>query len=135
MDDLVPVGQGVGVVDHADVDEAGVQQAEHVLKARFYLVDVTGAQVLAVLPDGAQVGLEDKLVPPALQGTAQVGPHVRVGGVQVDAVDPQRFHLVHKFLYLVIAFVHQPLAAHADLADLQPGAAQCTVIHDRPPSV
>ena len=133
VDYLVPVGQSIGVVDHADVDEAGVQQAEHVLKASLYLCDVPGAQVLAIFPDGAQVGLEDKLVPPALQGAAQVGPHVRIGGVQVDAVDAQLLHLIHKRQDLLIALVHQALAAHSDLADRQPGAAQCTVVHGIPP--
>ena len=125
----LPVGQGVHIVDHADLRVIGLQPAELIGKARLHLVQIPGALVLPVLPDGAQVGLEDEFLPPAPQRAAQAGAELRVGGVEVDAVDPARLHGVHHFPDLRIALAHKAFAPHADLADQQACAAQLTILH------
>ena len=116
-------------MDHADLRVVRLQPPELVVKALPHLRQVPGALVLSVLPDGAEVGLEDKFFPPAPQGPAQIGAELRIGGVQVDAVDPARLHGVHQLLHLRIGLVHKALTAHADLADQQACPSQLTIFH------
>ena len=75
------------------------------------------------------MGLKDKLVAAPPEGATQVRPHIRVRGVEVDAVDAALLHLVNKFLHGCIGLVYQPLAAHADLTDPKASAAQYAVFH------
>ena len=127
--DGLPVGQGVHIVDHAHVDEVRAQTLQQIPKPGAHLVHVPGALVLAVLPDGAQMALEQEFVPPPLQRAAQAGAHPGVRGVQVDVVDPQALGGVQQGLHQRAAVVHEALAAHADLAHPQAGAAQLSFFH------
>ena len=95
LDDL-PVRQGIAVVDHAHVDVICLEQGQHFLHAGLHFVNLAGAHILPVFPDGAQVGLDIKFFPAALEGLAYAGPHLRVGGVQVEIVNSQFFRRVEK---------------------------------------
>ena len=119
----LPVLQRIHIMNHADLHPVGFQAGQQVLKPRAHLVDVPGALILFILPDRAQVRLQHKFLPPPPQGTPQLCAHLGVGGVQVNAVYPRCFHLVHQGVHLGRAFPHKALAAHTDLAYPQPTAA------------
>ena len=127
--DGLPVGHSVHIVDHADIDIVCTQAAEEVGIAGSDLLQVPGALVLPVLPGGADVALDDKLLPPARQSPAQLVPDLGVRDIAVQAVSPGGLHDVQKLLDLGIALSGVALTAHADLAHLDAGAAQCAVLH------
>ena len=116
-------------MDHAHIQIVCTQAAQLVGKALPHLRHVPGALILPVLPDGAEMSLEDKAVPPSRQGPAQAVPDVGIRGVEVDAADAGGIHHIHHLHHLLRRLAHESLAAHADLAHLDPGAAQCTLLH------
>ena len=116
-------------MDHADFHMVRLQPPELVLEALPDLGDVPGPLVLPVLPDGAEVGLEDELLPPPPEGPAQIRAEVRIGRIEVDAVDARRLADVQPLRSLLRVLLQKALAAHADLAHPDAGAAQCTVSH------
>ena len=56
----LPVFQGIDVMDHPHVNIICLQEGEHFLKAGFYFVNIPASFILTVLPDRADVGLDDK---------------------------------------------------------------------------
>ena len=107
----------------------GFQSLQLVLKSQLDLLQVSGALVLAVLPNGAQVGLENEPGPPPLQGPSQVGTKFGIRRIQIDAVDAAGLHPVHKSFHGFIWLMDQSLAAHPDFTDGKAGSAQGPVFH------
>ena len=77
----------VHVVDHAELHVAGSQAREQVLERGAYRVEVARARVLAVLPSGADVPLDDPAVALSRDGGAQVAAHLGFGHPAVKDVD------------------------------------------------
>ena len=116
-------------MDHADFHMICLQSPELVRKALPDLINFSSALVLAILPDGTQVSLKNKFLPPSPQSPTQVGTHLWIGGIEVYAVDAVGLHFVYKRQDLLVGLIHKSLAPHANLTDADAGAAQCTVYH------
>ena len=116
-------------MNHADFHMVRLQPPELVREALPDLRGVPGPLVLPVLPDGAEMGLEDELLPPPPERPAQIGTKVRVGRVEVDAVDPRRLAHVQPFPHLLRGLFQKALAAHADLPHPEAAPAQRTISH------
>ena len=56
----------VNVVDHANVDIVGMQALQQIGKGTLCLFDITGTGVLTILINGAEMSLDDKLIPTSL---------------------------------------------------------------------
>ena len=78
VQDLLPVRKGVTVMDHADVDVISLQEGHHFLESCFCLRQVPGPEILAVFPDGADVGLDDEFLSASLQGISHRRPELRI---------------------------------------------------------
>ena len=120
-------------MNHTNFHMVCAQALQLILESLPHLFDFPGALVLAVLPNGAQVGLEYKFLPPSLEGRPQVGAKVRIRGIQVYAVDPRRLHPVYKLPHRLPGLSHKALAAHANLADQKAGPAQRPIFHSTVP--
>ena len=68
-------------MDHANVQIIGIQIFQAVFKTFLYLVDITGGLVLAIAPDGAQMGLENEVFPVVMNGGANSPLQLGVGAV------------------------------------------------------
>ena len=113
---LLPVRQGIDVMNHADLQMICLQPLQLVCKAGLYVLDVAGPLILSVLPNRAQMSLQDKLIPPSLQRPAQCVAKIRMGRVQIDAVGPMGFHNVDKILR-PFGMLYHAFTAEADFAD------------------
>ena len=133
LHDAVELRLLVHEVDHAQVDVAGAQPLQQILKGGHHLVHVPGADILAVLPGGAEVPLDDPPLPLSGDGRADVGAHLGLRHPAVQDVDPLGLTAVDDRLDLLRAVALQPLRPQADLADHQPGVSQRPVSHKNPP--
>ncbi len=73
--------------------------------------------------------LKDELLPAALHGPAESVPHIGLGIVEVEVIDPGGNGGVYQFHPVLHRLVHKGLAAKADLAHPYAGAAQRSVVH------
>ena len=130
LHDPVELGLLIHEVDHAQVDVVGAQAGEQVLKGGLHFVHVPGADVLAVLPGGAEVSLDDPALPLPGDGGSDVGAHGGLRHPAVQDVDPLSLAAVdHPFDFLR-AVALQPLRSQADLTDHQPRISQRPIFHE-----
>ena len=108
----------INVMDHAHIDIVGMQAFQKIGKGTLCLFDITGAGVLAILIDGAEMSLDDKLIPAFLQGNAQVITGRSLGHENVNVVDPLLLRRIHDGRTFFGGQAVEPLAAQSDLADL-----------------
>ena len=132
--DFLPIGKSVAVVDHAHVEVIRPQELHHLVKARPGFRHVPCALVLPVLPDRADMGLDIKLVPPPGKGVADGAAHVGIRRVEVEIIDPAGLGQVEQRLRHLAAVLGKALAAHADLADREPGISQFPILHTLSPT-
>ncbi len=125
----LPVRQAVHVVNHPHVQVAGIQQAQLLLKPRPHFLHLAGAPVLPLVPDGADMPLQDKFFPPSPDGLPHGGAHLRVGGVKVYAVAAPCQEGVQHLPDRLPGFFQKPLASNAHFAHLDAGAAQRSPLH------
>ena len=93
------------------------------------LCQFPGAAVLAVFPTGAQMALDQHLVPPPFQRPADVGTHLGLRHEHIQNVDAvAQGHIDHPADH-VVALPFQMFAAQADLAGPQAGTPQNIVFH------
>ncbi len=59
---LVPIFQGIHMSGSSHINIVGAQPFQHVGKSGFYFFYAAGPLVLAVLPNGAQMPLQDKFL-------------------------------------------------------------------------
>ena len=79
LEDPVEVLLRVHVVDHPQVDVVRPQPGEQVLEGLPHQGQLPGADVLALLPGGAEMALDDPLFPAAFDGVADHCAHLGVG--------------------------------------------------------
>ena len=111
----------VHVVDHPQVDVVGLQPGEQVLEGLPHQGQLPGADVLALLPGGAEVPLDDPLLPAALDGAANLAAHLRVGHPAVQNVDALFLAPADDGGDLLLVVALQPLGPQADFADREAG--------------
>ena len=114
---------------HANFHMVRLQPPELVLKAGPDLDDVPASFVLPILPDGAEMGLENKLLPPPPKGPAQAPAERRVRRIEIDAVGSRLLQYIQPFAHLLRGLSQESLAAHADFSNPQAGPAQHAVFH------
>ena len=114
VEDRVKILLGIDVVNHAHIDMVGAQLLEQGVERLDGLLRVAGAQVLVVLPGGAQVSLYDEAVAAALQCLPDVVAQVGVRRVEVDKVDAPVDGKVEVGLHLLSAFVDKALTAEGN---------------------
>ena len=123
VEDGVEILLGIDVVNHAHVDVVGAQGFEQGVERLDGLFRVAGAQVLVVLPDGAEVTLYDEAVAAAFQCLSDVGTQVGVRRVDVDEVNTPVDGKVEIGFYLLGALVDEPFTAEGDGTYLYAGVA------------
>ena len=116
-------------MDHADIHVIRAEVGEHRFKRGADLIDPAGRAVLPVLPDGAQVRLEDERPPAVPDRPARPALDVGVGGVEVHAVDPVFKGQLEELFGKGVVPEDEALAAQSDLADPQAGFSKFTVVH------
>ena len=119
----------VHIVDHTHINIVGMQAFQQVCKGAFCFFDIPGTGILSVFKDGAQMSLNDKLLPASLQGKAQISAGGSLGHENIDVIDAFFLRSVYNGAALPGGQAVEPLAAQTDLADTQSGAAQCPVFH------
>ena len=78
VENSIIVIHSVHIVNHADVDVVGLHLLQQVVESGHYLRHFAGTQVLAVLPYGAKMALDDECLAPSFECRADVTSHVRV---------------------------------------------------------
>ena len=78
VEDRAQVGLGVDVVDHPHVEIVGAQLPQLSFERVGALLRIARAQVLVVLPYGAEVALDDELPAPSFERRTDVGAQVGV---------------------------------------------------------
>ena len=78
---LLPLRNGIHIVDHPDIDVIRTQVFQHGLKGGADLLRIPGGAVLAVFPDGAQVRLQHKRLPAALDCASHPAVYVGIGRI------------------------------------------------------
>ena len=122
-------------MNHADLYMIRFQTLQLVFEGCLHLFDIARTFILSVIPDCAQMSLKDESLPPSPKRASQIGPHIRVGRVQINTINASLFHDIYEFFYLLIGLVYKPFAPHADLADLKSRSSQFSIFHDSlPPS-
>ena len=132
VQDGLPVGEGIAVVDHADVQIVDGQILQLVFERGLHLFEVAGPLVFTIQPRRAQVALDDELVPSPLQRLPNGFVQVRVRRVQVEVVDAGLLCKVEELPGHAAVFFGHAFTAHADLADHEAGVSKCTIIHNIP---
>ena len=103
-------------MNHAYFHGVGLKVLQEIFKAELDVGQIAGAFILSVFPNGAQVCLQYKFIPPVLQGFAQLSADFWIGCVQVYVVDALFFSRREQFFHPGF-IVGEALAAKADLAD------------------
>ena len=116
-------------VDHTQVKIIRPQTRQQILKGRLDLLHVPGADVLPLLPGGAEVPLDDPPLPLPGDGSANIRPHIGLRHPAVQNVDPLGLTAVNDRFYLLRIMALQPLRSKADFADFQPRLPQFSVSH------
>ena len=125
----VPVCLLIHVVDHAQIDVIGIHAPQDVFKSSLCLLHVPRADVLAVLPGGADMPLHDPFFALSFHGLPDDVPGFRVRHPAVNDVDalfPGIAQQFHGFRFVVAL---QPFPAETDLTDLQSCLSQCAILH------
>ena len=119
----------VDVVDHAEVDVVGAEAVEQILERALHRLDLAGADVLAALPRGAEMPLDDPVLAVAGDGVADHGADARVAHPAVEDVHALLAGRRHDGRDLLGALVLEPLPADADLGNPELRPAQPAVLH------
>ena len=122
-------------MNHSEIDIIGLKACKQIGKGFLHLIHISGAHILAVLPGGAEVSLDDPFFPSSLQGVSDIGTDIGFGHPAVQNIDSKAFAAVDDRFYLFRIVPFQPLRAEPDLAHLQACFPQFSVPHDfsRPP--
>ena len=122
----------VDVVDHAQLHVVGAEAREQVLERGTHEIHVARAHVLAVLPGGADVALDDPAVARAGQRSSEVAAHLGSRHPAVEDVDARFLAALDHGAHLGGRFLLHPFSSEADLADFEPRPAQFAVAHTNP---
>ncbi len=104
---------------HAEVHIIGLHPRKQILKGRLHQSQIPCPHILAVLPGGTDMPLDDPPVPSSLQCRPDIGTHIRLGHPAVQNIDPFFLAGINNFLYLLRIMPLQPFAAKSDLAHLK----------------
>ena len=127
--DLLPLLLRVDVVDHAQVDVVGLQAGQQVLKGGADVGHVAGAVILAAFPCGADVPLNVPLIAVFVDTLADDVAGLGVSHPAIQDVDALGGCVLDQRDAFFFGVALQPLAAKADLADLQVCLAQSAGFH------
>ena len=106
----------VDVVDHAQLHVVGAEAREQVLERGTHEIHVSRAHVLAVLPGGADVALDDPAVARAGQRSSEVAAHLGSRHPAVEDVDARLLAALNPGAHLVGRFLFHPFGSEAYLA-------------------
>ena len=95
-----------------------MQAFQKIGKGTLCLFDITGTGVLTILVDGAEMPLNNKLIPASLQGNAEVITGGSLRHEDVDIVDSMLLCRIHDRCAFFDGQAVKPLTAQSDLADL-----------------
>ena len=129
LDDPIPILEIIAVMYHADLNVVGLKEVEHLVKPRADLVKFTRAFVLPVDPNRSDVRLNDELIAPALERIADGGSDIGIRRIQIEIVNAVCLRAIEKLLSHAEILFGKAFAAHADLADVESGVAECPVLH------
>ena len=119
----------VAVMDHSDLDVIGLQAIQKVFKRCFCFGDIASSFVLAIFPRRTDVSLNDEPVASSPQGCSNCGPHLRIGRVDVNEVDPVVDGEIHHLASLLLCFACETFASERNCADFDSGSSELTVYH------
>ena len=129
VEDAAEILLGVDVVDHPDVEVVGPELLQLGFERRAGLFRIARAEVLALLPDGAEVPLNDEIPAAAFEGGADVFAQLRVRRVDIDEVDAAVDGEVEIRADFSGALLHESLASECYGTHAQARSAQYSVLH------
>ncbi len=116
-------------MDHPQIHMIRLQARKQIFKSRLYLIQLSCFYILAVLPGGTDMSLDDPFLPPSLQRKPDIGADIRLGHPAVQNIDPFFFTGIDHLFYLFRVMPLQPLCPQTDLAHLKSRFSQCSVPH------
>ena len=131
MLDLLPFLLGVHIVDHAEVDIIRLHPPEKILKGGLYIPHIACAEILSVLPCGADVALNDPMGAVFVNALADDIARLGVRHPAVQKVDALGCGVPDQLNALVLRMALQPFAAKADLAHKKSSFAKPACVHRR----
>ena len=129
VEDAAEILLGVDVVDHPDVEVVGPELLQLGFERRAGLFRIARAEVLVLLPDGAEVPLNDEIPAAAFESGADVFAQLRVRRVDVDEVDAAGDGEVEIRADFSGALLHESLASECYGTHAQARSAQYSVLH------
>ncbi len=120
LHDFTELCRLVHEMDHAQVYVVCLQPVQEILEGGLYLGQLPGADILAVLPGGADVALDVPFLPASGDGVADVGAHAGLGHPAVQDIDAGLLAAPDDLLHLLGVMPLQPFSAQADFADHEP---------------
>ena len=129
MLDLLPFLLGVHIVDHAEVDIIRLHPPEKILKGGLYIPHIACAEILSVLPCGADVALNDPMGAVFVNALADDIARFGVRHPAVQKVDALGCGVPDQLNARFLRMTLQPFAAKADLAHKKSSFAKPACVH------
>ena len=129
MLNLLPFFFGIHIVNHAQIDIIRLQTLQQVFKGGTDIFHLSRAEILRVLPGGADVPLNVPLAAVFSDAVANDIPRLRIGHPAVQDVDSLRGRITDQVDAFRLRVTLQPFSAESDFAHLQPCFSQSSEFH------
>ena len=106
-------------VDHSQINIVRPKAFQQVCKCSFGLLKVPGPHILAVLPGGTQVPLDDPALPAAFDGGPDMRADIRLRHPAVQDIDPLFLTIGNNLPHLYCGMAFQPFRPQSDFTDLK----------------
>ncbi len=107
----------INEMNHPQVYVVSVKPCQQIRKRRFHLLKISGTDILAVFPYGANVSLYDPFLTTPLKRQADIRAHIRLRHPAVQNVDSFFLTGINHFLYFLRIMTFQPFRTQTDLTD------------------
>ena len=128
--DLFKFIRAVNKVDHAQINVIRLHSCKKITESFINLIKLSGTFILAVLPGGADVSLNDPFVPAAFDRISDIGADIWLRHPAVQNIDSLFLTYINDLFYLFCVVAFQPFASKTDLTDLETCFSKCTVLHN-----
>ena len=92
--DFLPVLHGIHIVNHAHVYVVSFKARQQIFETAFYLFNLSRPLILIGFPCGAQVRLQNELIPAARQRFSQAVSQIGIWRLEIQIVNLKVFRLI-----------------------------------------